>query len=274
MALNIGIALQCNTNPSSSKLSCIDIERRRRCWAGILMLHTYQAISYRDVDMSLLLNIQATMPADVNDVDIKDDRILPPSSQPTQMSVMIYKIRLFQLSSKICHHLSRESRFDEATLNYFDGQIAEEQRQWSEVFLLDGSPSILEVSSYTHWCILQLYANQLYLLIHRPFCKPHGPYFRASSRAKCISSGAALLDIHRQYCDVPRMRHYRWFIYGMTSFCTIHGAMALASCLLDEPDAHESPYRAMFDEAVTRIDSIQNKSHICAKAGPILRHLQ
>lgn len=224
--------------------------------------------------MSLLLNIQATMPADVNDVDIKDDAILPPSSQPTQMSVMKFKSRMFQLSSKICHRLSSKSKFDEAILHHFDGQISEEQRQWDAVFLLDGSPSILDTSSYAHWGILQLYAHQLYLLIHRPFCKPRGPHFRPTSRAKCISSGAALLDIHRQFCDLPRLRHYRWFVYGLTSFYAIHGAMALASCLLDEHDGCGSSYHSMFNAAVARIDSLQSKSQICAKAFPILRHLQ
>lgn len=238
------------------------------------MLHTYQAISFRDVNMSLLLNTEATMPADVNDVDIRDDTILPPSSKPTQMSVMKFKFRMFQLSSKICHRLSTKSRLDEATLNHFDGLISEQQQSWDTVFLLDGSPSILDTSSYAHWCILQLYAHQLYLLIHRPFCKPRGPSFRPTSRAKCISSGAALLDIHRQFYDLPRLRHYRWFVYGLVSFYAIHGAMALVSCLLDEHDAHESSYYSMFTVAVARFDSLQSKSQICIKACPILRHLQ
>lgn len=238
------------------------------------MLHTYQAISFRDVNMSLLLNTEATMPADVNDVDIRYDAILPPSSKPTQMSVMKFKFRMFQLSSKICHRLSGNSRLDEATLDHFDSLIFEQQQSWDTVFLLDGSPSILDTSSYAHWCILQLYAHQLYLLIHRPFCKPRGPCFRPTSRVKCISSGAALLDIHRQFCDLPRLRHYRWFVYGLVSFYAIHGAMALASCLLDEHDAHESSYYSMFVAAVARFDSLQSKSQICIKACPILRHLQ
>ncbi|PYH98629.1 hypothetical protein BO71DRAFT_370650 [Aspergillus ellipticus CBS 707.79] len=142
-----------------------------------------------------LLNIQVTMPADVNDIDIHEDAILPPSSQPTQMSMMRFKIQLFQLSSKICRHLSSESRLDEAALNTYDTEIANEQQQWDAVFLLDGLPSVLDTSSYAHWCILQLYAHQLYLLLHRPFCKSRGPCFQPTSRAKCISSGAALLGI-------------------------------------------------------------------------------
>lgn len=239
------------------------------------MLHTYQATSFRDVDMSALLNIEATMPADVNDNDIREEMIVPPSSQPTQMSLMKYKIRMFQLSTKVCRHLAGASKLNEATLSLFDSQVAEEQRQWDSIFLLDGSPSVLNLSSYAHWCILQLYAHQLYLLLHRPFCKPRGLSFRSASRVKCIISGSALLDVHRQFCELPRLRHYKWLLSGLTSFYAIHGAIALASCLLDEPQTLDlTPYRAEFDAAVARIKKLQNRSQVCVKAYPILAHLQ
>ncbi|KAJ6127597.1 hypothetical protein N7523_003209 [Penicillium sp. IBT 18751x] len=275
LTLNIGIALRCNVESTPPLFDCIETERRRRCWAGILLLHTYQATFFRDVDMAALLKIDATMPADVNDIDIKRDVILAPSSQPTQMSLTRMKIQMFQLSTKICQHLSSPFKYDEAAIRLFDSQVAAEQRQWDSIFLLDGSPNLLDSSSYAHWSILQLYAHQLYLLLHRPFCKPRGPHFRAASRAKCIVSGAALLDVHREFCELPRLRNYRWLVSGVTSFYAIHGAIALASCLLDEPKALDlSPYRTGFDEAVTRIHNLYNKSPICAKAYSILSHIQ
>ncbi|KAL6230073.1 hypothetical protein BDW75DRAFT_249066 [Aspergillus navahoensis] len=275
LTLNIAIALKCNLQPEAPLLGHIDTQRRRRCWAGILILHTYQATFFRDIDMSSLLNIEATMPADVNDNDIEDSSIATPSTQPTQMSVMKFKIEMFQLSTKICRHLSSPSKYDEAVLSIFDGQIAEAQHQWDTTFLLDGFPSVLDPSSYAHWCILQLYAHQLYLLLHRPFCKPHSSYFQSASRAKCIKSGIALLDVHRQLCELPRLRHYRWLSSGLTSFYAIHGAIALASCLLDEPVTVDlSPYLPDFDAAVSRIYALQSESQICAKAYPILHYIQ
>lgn len=275
LTLNIGIALKCNTECETQKPNCIEIQRRRRCWAGILLLHTYQATFFQDVDMSALLNIDAIMPADANDSDIQADTISPPSSQPTQMSVMRFKIQMFQLSSRICRHLSGSSKYDEAVLSVFDSQVAEQQRQWDTVFLLDGSPRLLDSSSYAHWCILQLYAHQLYLLLHRPFCKPRTPCFRSASRAKCMVSGTALLNVHRQLWDLPHLRHYRWLLSGLTSFYAIHGAIALVSCLLAEPETVDlSPYRADFDAAVARIEKLQTHSQICSKAYPILSHLQ
>lgn len=276
MALNIGIALRCNIKSKPSNMSWIEFERRRRCWAGILLLHIYQAILFRDVDVSSLLEKERTMPADANDADIQDDMIHQPSSQPTQMSVIMFKLRLFELSSRICHRLSSDPRLDEHTLASFDCEIAHEQAQWDAKFLIDGKPSVLDIASYAHWCILQQYAHQLYLLIHRSFCRPRSDEpCRVESQLKCISSGAALLEIHRQFYEVPRLRHYRWYVYGMTSFCALHGAVALASCLLMQPDSFDSAsYRAAFDSAVLRIEALRGRSPICVKAHPIVRHLQ
>ncbi|KAK6835242.1 hypothetical protein RU639_002341 [Aspergillus parasiticus] len=165
MALNIGIALRCNVDQNSSP---IETERRRRCWAGLLTLHTYQGMLFRDVDMSYLLNIEATPPADVNDADITDEGILPLSSrsEPTQMSVMMAKLRLFRLSSQICRHISGPSRLDQDLLHEFDAAIAEEQKQWDSTYLIDSSPNLLESNSYAYWQLYEapLLRNYLWLL--------------------------------------------------------------------------------------------------------------
>lgn len=273
MALNMGIALRCNVN--SAQLNCIEIERRRRCWAGILTLHTYQAILFRDIDMSFLLDIKATMPTDTNDSDIHEDAILETTSSPTQMSLMKFKLRLFQLSTQICCHISGPSKLDQNLLNEFDIAIAEEQRLWDSVFLVNGAPSLLDHPSYAHWCVLQTYAHQLYLLIHRPFYNSQSPSFLPPSRDRCIRSSASLLDLHRQFFELPRLRNYRWLVNGMNSFNALHGAVALASCLLDMPDTFDStPHWNEFHATVRRMETLQRRSPVCAKAYPMLRHLQ
>lgn len=203
MGLNIAMALRCHVH--SNDLSHIEIERRRRCWSGILTLHTYQAILFRDIDMSFPLNIKATMSAKVIDVDIHDalsqKRSLPP------MSLMKFKIRFFQLSTRICGHISGPSMLNEVSLHHFNKAIAEEQQLWDSTFLVDGSPSVLDSASYAHWCILQTYAHQLYLVLHRPFHHSQSPRFLPASREKCIESSTALLDIHRILCELPRFRY-------------------------------------------------------------------
>jgi hypothetical protein len=272
---NIGIALRCNVNADSTVHSCIEIERRRRCWAGVLMLHTYQVIAYQDIDMGILLNIPATMPADVDDTNVQENIVIQSSMRPTQMSVTMFKLRLFRLSSRLCRQLS--DRMDRTLLTTLDAEIAEEQQRWDLTFLIDGSPSLLDTSSYAHWCILQLYAHQLYLLLHRPSClRRNEAYFLPASRTKCLASGAALIDLHRQFLELHQLRHYRWYVYGLTGSYAVHGAVALASCILDDANgvADSAPYRAVFDAAVHRIESLQNLSSVYQKAYPVLRHLQ
>ena len=151
---NIAIALRCNVDTHSGLHSCIEIERRRRCWAGVLMLHTNQVMAYQDIDMGFLLNIPATMPADIDDCDVQENLVVRTSTRPTQMSVTMFKLRLFRLSSRHCRQLS--DRIDRTLLATLDAEIGEEQRRWDSTFLVDGSPSLLDTSSYAHWCILQV----------------------------------------------------------------------------------------------------------------------
>ncbi|KIL89252.1 hypothetical protein FAVG1_07646 [Fusarium avenaceum] len=157
MALNIGIALRCNIDQNSSP---IETERRRRCWAGLLTLHTYQGILFRDVDMSYLLNIKAMLPADVNDSDITDEGISESLSrgEPTQMSVMMAKIRLFRLSTQMCRHISGPSRLDQDALHQWDAAIAEEQKKWDSMYMIDGSPNLLEPTQYAYCGVTSLKA--------------------------------------------------------------------------------------------------------------------
>lgn len=274
MALNIGIALRCNVD--SQHLSPIETERRRRCWAGLLSLHTYQSILFRDVDMSFLLNIKTTMPADVNDSDITESGISPPSNshKPTQMSVMISKVRLFRLSTEICHHISGPSRLD-PVLSNFDAAIAVEQKHWDDTFLsTQGSPSILDCS-YAHWCILQTYAYHLYLLLHRPFHHSQKPCFKPSSRERCIASAATLISIHRQLYEAPLLRNYLFLLNGVTSLKALHAAVALDSCLLDMPEGFDAaPYREELENLLSRMQEFSTRSSVCAKGCRILRHLQ
>ncbi|OQD59953.1 hypothetical protein PENPOL_c036G02457 [Penicillium polonicum] len=273
MALNMGIALRCNAN--SAGLSCIDTERRRRCWAGILMLHTYQAILFRDIDISFLLNIKATLPTNANDSDIHEHIILQTTSQPTQMSLMNFKLRLFRLSAEVCSHISGPAKLDQHTLKYFDTAIAEERRLWDSVFLVNGLPRVLDHASYAHWYILQTYAHQLYLLLHRPFHNPQSPSFLPSSRDRCIESSSGLLAIHREFCELPKLQHFKWLVNGMTSLNALHGAVALASCLLSMPATFNStPYWDELNATVSRMKTLQHRSPVCAKAFPVLQHLQ
>lgn len=273
----MGIALKCNAFSKAASeaqdAALIELERRRRCWAGILSLHTYQTILFRDIDTRSLLGVPDMVNAD-------DPGASAQLSIGTQ--VMRFKIRLFHLSSRICRNSSNHVVLDETAIDALDDEVATEQATWDAVFLDNGLPSVLGTTSYAQWCMLQVYAHQLYLLLHRPFCRARvaddtSPLqYRPSSRQRCITSGAALLDLHRRYVELPRLRHQRWTVYGMIGSCTVHGAMALASCLLEDhnDELDVAPYRQSFDAAVDRIGMLQSHSTIYVKAHPILRHIQ
>ncbi|KAJ5758780.1 hypothetical protein N7520_005936 [Penicillium odoratum] len=282
MARNMGMSLYCNINPSIrlEGVDYIDLERRSRCWAGILLLHTNQAISYPDIDMSSFPSSTTRMPAIVNDSDIRSNGISTPKTHITQMSVMQFKLEIFQLSSRICSHLSNQATLSPETLAKFDSEILAQQVKWESAFLVNGSPSVLEAPSHAYWCILQLYAHQLYLLLYRPTRHsskaPAGSQPSQLSREKCVKSGAALLDLHGRLFSLPTLRPYRWYVYGVTSLYAVHGAVALASCLLDDRGGNidTSHYRIAFDAAIDRIAKLQGRSQVCAKAYPFLQYLQ
>ena len=52
----MGIALGCHVDGRVLLLDHVQTEQRRRCWAGILMLHTIQATSFGNVDILRLSN--------------------------------------------------------------------------------------------------------------------------------------------------------------------------------------------------------------------------
>ncbi|GKZ65992.1 hypothetical protein AnigIFM50267_010825 [Aspergillus niger] len=232
MALNIGIALRCNVEQKN--MGPIETERRRRCWAGLLTLRTYQGMLFRDFDMSYLLSIEAPLPADVNDVDITSEGIVQQScSEPTQMSVMMAKLRLFRLSTQICRHTSGPSRLDQQALRNFDAAIADEQKQWDAAYMVDGSPNILDSNRYAYWCVLQ---TQLY--------------------------------------EAPILRDYFWLLSGVTSLKALHAAVALNSCLQDDTEHNLDSFRGEIESLIARMADLSSRSHICLRAYRILRHLQ
>ncbi|EEU38697.1 uncharacterized protein NECHADRAFT_101146 [Fusarium vanettenii 77-13-4] len=277
-ALHIAIALRCHSNGDASNF--IERERRRRCWAGILILHTDQTLLYRDIDLSSLANMKATMPADANDDEIQEHAILTPPAQAssrrvTHMSLIRFHFQLFQLSTRVHSHVSGPNQLNEAALGPFDAEISAQQQQWDSLYLVNGARSILDTAGYAHWCILQTYAHQLYLLLHRPFHHSRSTRFRPESRDRCAQSGLALLDIHRQFFQLPRLKCYRWLVNGTISCNALHGAVALTSCLLDMPnDADFTEHLAVIDAAVVRLECLKRKSPACSHIYPILRCLQ
>ncbi|KAL4796649.1 hypothetical protein BDV19DRAFT_79138 [Aspergillus venezuelensis] len=213
------------------------------------------------------------MPANVNDTDITDSNITRPSKEPTQMSLMTFKLRIFRLSAQICRHISSPLKLDQDQLKHFDAAISEEQKTWDSTYLVDGTPSLLD-SSYAHWCILQVYAHHLLLLLHRPFHSSQGPSFVPTSRDRCIESSVAVLSIHRQLYEAPLLRDFIWLLNGVTSLKALHAAVALSSCIADMPPTWDSSFhRQELQSLMARMQSFSDRSETCLKSYRVLAHM-
>lgn len=278
-ALNIAIALRCHTDPAEP--NCIKRERRRRCWAGIMMLHTDQALLFRDTDLTYLCEMKAALPVNANDIDITEDAVTAqaddgPVPKPSDMTLLRFQSRLFHLATDVCNAISKPNlNLDDELHSRLDAAVRQEQQKWDKLYLIEGGRSVLDTAGYAHWCVLQTYAHQLYLLLHRPYHSSRSAQFRPESREKCITSALALMDIHRQLYDLPRLKPYRWMIHGSISCNALHGAVALTSCVLDMPrDPSVSAHIAVINATAHRIETLRKSSPACANIYVILRHLQ
>lgn len=276
MTLNIAIAMGCHVDPKVLNIANrLEAEQRRRCWAGLVMLHMLQIVSFGNVDVLHLKDFQVELPADANDMDILPDQILTVPNSPTQMSYMLFKLRLHGLAVQISEKLFRGTGVTIATVMAIDSEIVAEQQKWDDRYLADGGPNLLPHHHQAHWNILHMYAHQLYLLLHRPFFHMQEDDPWPESRARCVTSGKALLDIHQLLCETRHFGRYRWYVHGLGSFYAFHGAVIIFAALFGESSGSTKfEYGAAFLACVSRFERLASHSHICAQALHVLQHLR
>ena len=156
-------------------------------------------------------------------------------------------------------------------------EIADEQQKWDKQYQLDGGPKFLQYHNQAHWNILYCYVHQLYLLLHRPFLRltESDAEYSPESKASCVASEKAVLNIHKQFYETQYLKQYRWFTNDLGSCYALHGAVTLYAYLLKIPSGEESPrYCNAFDDAVLPFSELAQQSKICARALPVLQYLQ
>lgn len=276
MTYNVGIALACHIDPETFNLDPIQCEERRRCWAGLMMQYTIQNTFLGSPDPSRHIKYDVRLPVDVNDVDITLSGIHKNISGPTQMTYLLFKFQLYDLSSKICRQtfkLTEPSRFDVQEL---DRQICLAQETWDAKYLADSTFDALPTHHAVHLHILHAYSHQLFLLLHRPFFAQSilGLDVPNESQIRCIASAEALLDIHRILSTTPNFRPYMWYTNGLGSFHAFHAAAVLAVALLMpiyKPQYQK--FKRALDETLKRFEGSAGRSKICEKASKILKFL-
>ncbi|PVH77218.1 hypothetical protein DL98DRAFT_463898 [Cadophora sp. DSE1049] len=276
MTYNVAIALACHIDPSAFDLDPIQCEERRRCWAGLMMLYTVQNTAFGNQDPAWKISSEVKLPADVDDEAITRDGIRESFAGPTQMSYLLFKFQLYNITVKICSETFGSSRSSRARLQALDQQICLAQESWENRYLMDTTFEELPPHHTVHLHILHAYSHQLFLLLHRPFFAQSilGLEVPNESQIRCIASAEALLDIHKVLSETQKFRPYMWYTNGLGSFHAFHAAAVLAVALLMpiyKPQYQK--FRRILEDTMCRFEQLAGRSKICAKASRILRFL-
>ncbi|KAL7934618.1 fungal-specific transcription factor domain-containing protein [Trichoderma chlorosporum] len=276
LTVHIAISLGCHIDGESLGTNCIEAEQRRRCWAGLKVLYMTQALSFGNVGLFPMPRFRVRLPMDVNDEDIHPDSMPIEVDGPTQMTYMLLKVKLYSLVDRIADQILGVEPPSHASIAALDAAIENEQAKWDSVYHSHLQSNKIQGFQRVHWNILHSHAHQIYLLIHRPlFGEPAESGFLQQSRARCITSATALLDIHALLSDEQRFREFRWYGFGLGSFHAFHGAVTLAAAILQDRES-DSGYQmqSALDETIKRFQSLSGRSPICAKAHAVLKYLQ
>jgi len=272
----VAVALACHIDPSMFNLDEIQCEERRRCWAGLMMLYTIQSAIMGNPDPTFRTSSSVKLPADVNDTDITLTMIQDPMAGPTQMSYLLFKFSLYNLTNQICRETFSSFEPRHSVIQNLDQQICLAQETWDGRYIADSTFEELPTHHAVHLHILHAYAHQLFLLLHRPFFARSilGLEIPNESQIRCIASAEALLDIHRILVTTPEYRLYMWYTNGLGSFHAFHAAAVLAVALLMpiyRPQYRK--FRGMLEDTLGRFEKMARRSKICEKGSRILRFL-
>ncbi|KIV87931.1 hypothetical protein PV11_03446 [Exophiala sideris] len=290
LTLHIATAIGCHIDPRLLDVGSVEVEERRRCWAGLKMLYQNQATCMGNL-LPNPVSADVDLPADVNDDEITEDGVHIPSigpystRPPTQMTYMLYKFRLYKVATRVCHATLNFLPLQSPLLRSLDARIAQEQTEHTRRFF--NFPD-LPLHHRANMEILKNYTNQLYLILHRPYLKSSCLRLHTSeavdvellkrSRDQCKDAAMAILDSHQQLYENAGFRKYDWYVYRLGSFNAFLGASTLVVLLLDpqllQLSLEEYSFiLGMVQGCTQRLEAMAERSEVCAKASPILRRI-
>ncbi|CRG92432.1 Transcriptional activator protein acu-15 [Talaromyces islandicus] len=286
-AYNIATALGCHIDPAHfTSLTVVQCEERRRCWAGLMMLYTIQNISMGNFEQRHITS-DVQLPANINDEDLIDPGAMESSHSissmsvdtPTQMSYVLFKFRLYHLCSKVCNQIFGPTPPMYSAIMECDTEIAAEQDSWTDRYLAESQNGQMLTYHHVHLNILYGYSHQMSLLLHRPVLlnRSSAGYTDDEvkrSRAQCLKSASGLLGLQQMFHETAYFQPYRWYSLGLGSFYSFHAAVILVTLLPEVKDEVEyMELRRLLEVSLSIFEQMSNRSRMCAKAAPILRHL-
>jgi hypothetical protein len=291
---NIALSLGCHVDPEHFGLDIVEAEQRRRSWACLTMLYMIQNTCLGSIDTSPIQS-SVRMPLDVDDDELiagataVNAQITHSTNEPSQMSYLLYKFRLYDICARICQYLFSGSGLPSYdAIAAFDNEISAQQDEWNIKYVSDTRHSSLSSHHAVHLNILFGYSHQLLLLLHRPVlveahanngsARNYTPSQVSSSRRRCLQSASALLGIHRLLHENEEYRPYQWYNRGLGSFHAFHAAVFIAytSGTITDLDADDIvSLREELEASVSTFEAMASTgmSRICEKAAPVLRHL-
>lgn len=266
---SIALAIGVHVDPDKLNLGLAEGEERRRCWAGLVMLYTINNTALKSLD-SRPLPQDVKLPADINDSDLLYGRVQADSDAPTQMTYILFKFHLYELSARISHFvLDTHRSVVELDVYNLEKEIASEREKWNLRYHIDSARQVpLHHQVQVH--ILHIYSHQLTLLLYRPLV--FGPNATSQAKERCIASALEILFTHKTLCEVAVFKPYKWYVLGLGSFYAFHAAVVLAAMLLEPLDDVEY-IRKPITDAMERFRSSRWRSSICEKASRALEKL-
>ncbi|GKZ23783.1 hypothetical protein AbraIFM66951_004625 [Aspergillus brasiliensis] len=231
--LNIAIAIGCHVDPELLSLNPIEVQERRRAWAGLKMLYTIQNTCLGNLAPFNVEN-NVLLPADVEDEEIAADSLHEDlnssrSKRPTKMSYLLFKFRLYSLASSVCALSAGKPSCSPAKIHALDHEIEIELQAQADRF---SDQVDLPTYQQAHSFILSNYTNHLILLLHRicllspEVCQDGsltGSYEKCEQAALAILSNYETLNMRNEFSP------YRWYIHGLGSF---HAFLAISTLLV------------------------------------------
>jgi hypothetical protein len=277
--LNIAVAIGCHVDPETLDVGPVEAEERRRAWAALMMLYMIQNTCLGNLTPFRLDN-KVRLPADLDDEDI-----LPMSlgneevnaernkQNPTKMSYILFKFRLYRLATDICHLVSVTRIPDQMQVQALDDRIMLERNAQKDRF--HGKPE-LPIYHQAHSYILDNYTNHLSLLLHRP-CLGVDGQIESIARVqigyeRCEQAALAILSNFETLHSRPELQPYCWYIHGLGSF---HAFLAISTLLVLSGKGRISPAsRPVITQAVrgclARFHETASCSEICSRACTVL----
>ena len=225
--ISIATAIGCHIDPIHlTNVTPVEAEERRRCWAALMMLRTIQGTCL-GVLVPLKVSANIDMPSDIEDEDINQvaRAETPPGRTTSKMTYILMKFKLYQLASQLCKIPPLGPKTNYFQVLHYDRRIEQEMHALRTKF---GNWTSLPAYHQAQYYILNIYTNQLFLILHRQYLYPRMDIpdkIRDLCLRRCITSSAEIIKSY-EYLSI-HYHQYLWYVQSLGAFYALLAAICL-----------------------------------------------